>query len=52
MPGSKVTVTDGSLLQFTENMNTGTGGALYLVSLGQVIIGDGVRIIFTGNTGR
>lgn len=50
--GSVITVTDGSLLQFTNNTNTGAGGTLYVLSLGQIIIGDGVTMIFSGNKGR
>ena len=50
--GSVITVADGSLLQFTNNTNTGAGGTLYVLSLGLIIIGDGVTMIFSGNKGR
>ena len=50
--GSVIRVTDGSLLQFTDNINDGTGGALYVLSLGQIIIGYDVKIEFSRNTGR
>ena len=43
----------GGSLQFINNSNIGqVGGALYLSSLGQVILSDNVQVVFEGNSGR
>ena len=48
-----MSIINGGSLHFINNTNTGdVGGALYVSTLGKVILNDNIQVKFDGNSGR
>lgn len=43
---------EGTLKFVGNNAETATGGALYLQSFGQIQLNEGLKLVFTNNSGK